>query len=581
MATVTSNSAGTQLSGLASGLDWTSIIDNLVTIERAPETLLNTQINTYTNKKSDWTQIGTDLTKLTTDLTNLKDPSFFSNRTATPSDTTLASAQATAGTPNGTYNFEVTQIATAAVQQSAIEGGKALSATSDVSKVVLSSAGFATPITAGNFTVNGNIVTIATTDTLQSVFDKISTATSGAVTGSYDPAKDEISLNSSSPIVLGSSNDTSNFLQVADLFNNGSGAITSTSALGSVNQYAALTSSNLTTTVSDGGGGNGSLIINGVNINYNVKNDSINDVLQRITDSTAGVTATYDSLNNRFSLTNKTLGNIGISLNDVTGNFLAATGLAGTAGGTLLGGTNLQYKLNGGTTLLTSQTNQITSGTSGVTGLTVNALKVGTFSVTVAADTSKISSAISGFVSDYNSLQSFISSKTATTKDANGNTVAGDLTGNLDAEGLANSLRSLVDAVPFSGAVSSLDSLGIQSNGTDNTLALSDTTTLNNALANNLEKVKALFTDSTSGIGTKLDSFISNFNGINGPLNNLTSSLAKEITTNNNTITTLEAKITQDKARITQEFVNYENVASSTSSQKSYLTSFFSSSSSS
>jgi hypothetical protein len=89
------------------------------------------------------------------------------------------------------------------------------------------------------FTVNGKQVTLATTDSLQQVFDKIATATSNTVTASYDssvgqPTSDKITLGSGSPIILGSATDTSNFLQVAQLFNNGTGSISSTSALGSV-----------------------------------------------------------------------------------------------------------------------------------------------------------------------------------------------------------------------------------------------------------------------------------------------------------------------------------------------------------
>ena len=211
----------------------------------------------------------------------------------------------------------------------------------------LANAGFANPVTAGTFTVNGKAITISTSDTLQSVFDQISTATGGAVTGSYNASTDEISLASSSPIVLGSATDTSNFLQAAELYNNGTGTITSTSALGGINLNSTLSSANLATAISDGGSGNGEFLINGVQINYNASTDTINDVLQRINDSSAGVTATYDGVNNSFKLTNKTTGDVGISMQDVTGNFLAATGLSS---GTLQRGTNLEYSINGGGT---------------------------------------------------------------------------------------------------------------------------------------------------------------------------------------------------------------------------------------
>lgn len=75
--------------------------------------------------------------------------------------------------------------------------GKAFSATSDVSGVTIGSAGFSRGGDGGNVQVNGAEVTVATTDTLEDVFDKIATATGDTVTTSYLPASDKIRLSSS------------------------------------------------------------------------------------------------------------------------------------------------------------------------------------------------------------------------------------------------------------------------------------------------------------------------------------------------------------------------------------------------
>ena len=75
-----------------------------------------------------------------------------------------------------------------------------------------------------------------------------------------------------------------------------------------------MSSANLAATpVSDGGSGAGEFMLNGEQIDFNATTDSNNDVMQRIKDSSAGVTATYDSVNSRFELTNKTTGDVGIS----------------------------------------------------------------------------------------------------------------------------------------------------------------------------------------------------------------------------------------------------------------------------
>ncbi len=578
MASATNSSLA--LSGLASGIDWTSIVSELLTVERAPETQMKTEQTTDQSKNTAYQAIGTTLTTLQGDVTTLSDPAFFDSRTTALSNSSVASATAAEGAPLGNYTFNITKLASDAVQQGTTATGKALSATNDVSGLVLANAGFANPVTAGTFTVNGKAITIATSDTLQSVFDKISTATGGAVTGSYiattgTATTDEISLSSGSPIVLGSATDTSNFLQASKLYNNGTGTVTSTSALGGVNLSSSLDSSNLATTVTDGGSGNGEFIINGVQINFNASTDAVNDVLQRINDSAAGVTATYDGVNDRFELTNKTTGDVGISLQDVTGNFLAATGLSG---GTLQRGSNLQYNINGGGTL-TSQSNTVDGSSSGLTGLSVTALALGSTTISVNSDTSKISSAIQSFVTDYNAAQNKIATDTTGTTDSSGTTTPGVLIGDQDVEGIATSLRQLVGVSPsgLSGVVKSLNDLGILSNGSDNTLALSDTTTLTSALNNNLSDVKNLFTDPTNGLATNLGTYLTNTTGTNGVLAGDEANMTKESTDITNSINSLEQKITSDQTRLTNEFVAMETAINSINTEKQYLNSYFSS----
>lgn len=106
-----------------------------------------------------------------------------------------------------------------APQRRLLPDQQTLAATSDVSGVILGDAAFPTLLKAGTFTINGEQITVATTDTLDSVFQQIFAATGGDVAASYDPTTDRISLTSasSSEIVLGSATDTSNFLQATGL----------------------------------------------------------------------------------------------------------------------------------------------------------------------------------------------------------------------------------------------------------------------------------------------------------------------------------------------------------------------------
>lgn len=366
-----------QLSGLASGFDWLSLVDQVANLERASQRRLIAERSVLQQRQTAYRNIVTELQALQTRAAALKDLSLFSQRSTALNTFGVATASAAAGTMTGQYTFSFSQLATAARQVGGANAGASLNPTNNVSGLVLADAAFATAISAGTFTVNGAPVSIATTDTLQAVFDKINTATGGAVTGSYNAATDKITLSSAGAISLGSASDTSNFLQVARLSNNGTGTVSSALALGVVKQGAALASANFATPVSDGGGGAGAFKINGVTIEFNATTDSLSTVLGRINESVAGVVAHYDSVADQVILTNRATGDIGIALQDVTGNFLAATRLLTSAGGALEAGQDLQYTVNGGATL-TSRSNTVTAESHGIAGLTVNALSAGT-----------------------------------------------------------------------------------------------------------------------------------------------------------------------------------------------------------
>lgn len=566
------------VSGLASGFDWRTLVDQLAQAERAPEQRLQSDQATIQQRNAAYGKIQTQLETLNTRLTTLTDASFFTSRLTQTSDSTHATATAAASATLGQFVFDIQQLATASKQQGTANIGGALNATSDVSSLALNTAGFNTPITDGTFTVNGKQVTIAATDTLQAVFGKISTATGGAVTGSYDPTSDKISLTSSSAIVLGSATDTSNFLQVAKLSNNGTGSISSATALGSIRLGASLASANFTTPLTDGGAGAGELKINGVSIQYNASADSVAAVLDRINTSTAGVTASYDAVNDRFTLVSKATGDMGIALEDVTGNFLAATGLSG---GTLQRGQDLLYTVNNGGQLR-SQSNTISEATSGVAGLSVTALDKGAVTISVNSDTAKIKQGITDFLAAYNQVQTLIDSQTASTTDAQGKVTAGLLAGEMDANDIASQLRRLTfgQATGLTSAIKSLSDLGIDSSGDNNSLTLADSTKLDDALANNLTGVAALFTDKTYGLTATLGGYLGHTVGDNGTLVTKQDNLTKQSAAIDTQVANMERVILDDRQRMIDSFVAMESAQQKANQQLQYLQQRFGSSSS-
>jgi len=585
MATTGIDTSSLAISGLASGFDWQSFVQNMANAERAPETTLRTQQSTIQQRNSAYTTIKTDLTTLQTAIDALKDSSLYQARGVQTSNTAAATVSAADGAAAGSYTFNFTQLATSSTITGAGNIASPLNPTSDVSGLSLATAGFAAPVTAGTFTINNQQVTVAATDTLQDVFNKIAAATNNTVQASYDPTSDKITLASYDPgtgqpalgqeIVLGSATDTSNFLRLAGLNNNGTGSITSATALGSVRTTAVLSAADLSTPISDGGSGAGEFKINGVSISFNASTDTVASVLDRINSSAAGVTATYDSLNDRFVLTSRATGDMGIALQDVTGNFLAATGLSG---GTLTHGKNLQYTVNGGPTL-TSQSNTITDASSGITGLSVTALQENTpVTVSVSSDTSKLKSAIQSFVDAYNQVQSYINTQTASSTDSTGKVTAGLLANDGLASDIASSLRSGVfsQVTGLSGSLSHLSDLGYQTNGYDNQLALSDTDQLDSTLANNLSDLQQFFSDPTNGLAVRFDTLMTNTIGDSGSLVTHQTSLTKQSTDIDTQIANLEKRVTADQTRMTNEFVAMETAQAKINQELSYLSQNFS-----
>ena len=566
--------SGISLSGLASGLDWQSLVAQLIAAERAPETALLAQQSIDTQKIDAFSTINTDLLALQTAVQALGDNNVFLGRTAAVGDPNSGwSVTASPGADIGQHTFNVLTLATNAQRVGASNAGAAISATSDVSGVTLATMNVVTPITAGNFTVNGAQVAIETTDSLQDVFDKISTATGGSVTASYDPSTDTISLSSSGEIVLGAANDTSNFLSVAKLFNNGTGNITSTGQLGVVDTAAALINAHLQQPI--GGvdsNGDGSFVINGVTIAFNVNDDSIQGILTRINQSGAGVTASYDNVADKFVLKNNTTGDVGLSISEASGGLLEAMGLNST--GALLRGQNATVQVDGGSTLI-STSNTFDSSLTGLTGLAVTATSTGTQTVTVSGDTTDVQGKIQAFIDAYNALQSYIDSQTVTTS-TDTTVTTSLLSGNRDVTDLASSLRSMVfNSVPgLTGTIQRLEGMGIDFTGTSSQLSIVDQSKLDLALQDNADEVQALF-NGPGGLVSQLNDFITNATGTSGLIATETARYTTDSSAIDDQIAAMERRILQDQDRLTASFIAMEQAQALIQQQSAAFTNAF------
>lgn len=564
-----------QLSGLASGFDWKSFTDQIMAIERRPADVLVAEQASNERKSDMLATLGTKLETLQVAAKALKAKDLFAQRTA-KSGSSGSTWDISAGvtTAPGVHEFNVTQLATTARKNGAADAGQALNPTSDdVSGLTVGTLKIGKPVTAGTFTVNGSKVNVALTDSLQDVLTAIGTATGGDVTATYDHLSDKISLVSASgTLEIGAGNDTSNFLRSMKLSNGGGGSAISATKLGNVSLSNSIDSANLSTPVA---ASTGSFKINGVSIAYDAASDSISAVLARVTASSAGVTASYDSVNDRFLLTNKSTGDSSISVTDDTGGLMASLGLM--SGGSFTQGKDALFTVNGGPEI-SAASNTLSESDHGIAGLSIKTDSVGTQNVTVSADTGTAKTAIETFISKYNDVQDYIDTVTKITRGTGGKVTSAALANNREVQDWSHSLRTIAFAqVSGSSGAMRLESMGVDFTTGTNKLAVKDADKFASALADSSADVANFFQSTSVGFAAKFESFITK-------ATDLDSEMQARITKKNSEMDTqigvIERRMEQERARMEAAFIKMESAQSSLKSQQSALSKAFSSSSS-
>ena len=578
------------ISGLASGFDWKSVVDQLTAVERTPQTKVRTEQTTLASRRSALGQIATQLTDLQTKATALGDSSLYNRRSVSSSDTTIASVSTADGAVTGSYSINVTTLATPSSWLGATSGIISPLHTADISASagqagpVLSAAGWGSTLTAGTVTIgvqnsSGTVtnatVTVATTDTLKEVLVKLDTAIGSTGGATYSSANDQVTITrpNGTNLILGSASDTSNLLSCLKLFTPASGAnAVSDSKLGSLKLSGSLSSQPLVTPLTYGTTATtGAFSINGVSISYS-SSSTLASVLNSINDSTAGVQASFDSGLNRIVLKNKEAGNRGVVLaQSGSSNLLTAFGLTG---GTLSNGTDLVYSINGGATAK-ARSNTIKDSDSGLTGLTITASKVGTTTINSANDTGAARSAVDALVSSVNRVQSLISSLTVSNRDAAGKITAGVLAYDQTIFQLGSSLRSLL-SLQLSGGPSTtirgLADLGYSTTGYTNELSATNSASLNTALSSQLSEVQKFFSTTTTGLSERITSFVKPMVDENsGTLPQRQKGLTEQSSKLDDQLVAMERRVQSNRERLLAGFRAMEAAQAKSNSQMQFL----------
>ena len=275
-------------------------------------------------------------------------------------------------------------------------------------------------------------------------------------------------------------------------------------------------------------------------ITINSSDNTLTGLASAINNQNLGVTASVvtDANGARLALVSQSSGAAGdLSISGASSGLSFGFTKAAT-------GTNASLTVDG--VPVSSASNTVTGA---VTGLTLNLTGADpntTVSISVAPNASAVTSAVTSFVNDYNTLIGQVN--TENSFDASTNS-AGPLQGDSTVEMLQSALLGSISySAGGNSAVATLADLGITMND-DGTISL-DSSTLNNAISNNYSAVQTFL----QGDGTGTNGFASQFNT---QLTNLTDPVSGAFTVDlsgyNATVSSLQNEITDFQTYITAQ----------------------------
>ena len=575
-----------QFSGLGSGLDFASWIEQLVAAKKATSvTPLETKKTELENQSSALNTIKTSFTNFQSALKNFTsvitgtDNDIWGNTNITSSADKYVTATSTSALATGDIKVSVEQLATNTVAQSTVNAGKVITEDTLYSQVGNNQSKGGT----FSFYVDNKRYEIdidRTKDTMGDIINKINDVSGGKAEAKINTdGTFEISSTGGEKISVGSFSDTSNFASIMKLTDSTGTSVKSAYVQTSFLTNKAMSSeeSGLSQTVSAG-----TIKINGVEFEIN-ENTSLQDLINKInTTEDAKVSAKYDTLTNKLVFTSKESGEFNISLEAEGTNFFDVFGLTkdgGLAEGSQTLGQNAILTVNGNK--IVSSSNTVTSESTGINGLTINALKVtdgsdedNTTEVTLSAksDLTEVKSAITEFVDAYNKITNQIDEATA--KD-------GYLEMDINLRSIQNELRNIVGSiVSDNGSFGMLSQIGISTGDAGLDVSNSATTLVfdeeafDEAWAKDSNSVKNLISGGYSGDKTGIfDQLLTKVSNTLDPTNGMftvkSESISRLISNQEDRITRAYNSLDSYETQLTKKFQYMDEMISKLQQQYS------------
>ncbi|MGA2147725.1 MAG: flagellar filament capping protein FliD [Bryobacteraceae bacterium] len=303
------------------------------------------------------------------------------------------------------------------------------------------------------------------------------------------------------------------------------------------------------------------LTVNGVATTITPSGNTLDDLVNAINGAGAGVSATIVNMGGssgadyRLVLTSDELGPDTIQLND------GATDLMSP----LSSGALAEYKVNGSSTDVTSTSSQVTLSPGLTVTIQPDATAGNSATVTVTTDYSGLSTALSSFVSAYNSAVTAVQAQTGQN--------AGTLSGDSTVYQLENILDNIAEYTGSgSGSVNSLTDLGLD---LDSTGQLSfDSSTFSSLNTTDIQSF--LGSASTGGfLQMATNAATSATDNSTGIIENNVSALQTQITNENSLISNQQDMITNMETNLETKLSAADAAIATLESEKTYFTDLF------
>lgn len=392
------NVSGISFGGIASGLDTEGIITQLTNIERSSVPRLNLQRNKLLQKAELYAAFKGRISGIAQAANALTSSDAFRAVGISVSDPAVISVTTSGTAQPGSYDFKVSKLALAQKISSAPQA----STTAALGQ-------------SGQFVVNGKVVNVDATDSLQSIAAKVNTLNNGVSAGVVNGGTGQAYLTFTS-----AQTGLANKPAIADLTGSTLASLGILSGAATVRQSVTngATSFNLssnTTAVASQIGASGlgpqTVQINGIDVTLDLSTDSLQAVADKInlagTGATASVVTSLDKGVAKFSLTITGPGATPTFTD--AGNTLAGLGiLQQGAGRELIQAQDAAYSVDG--VPLTSATNIIENVVAGtkITLLKADALTPVSSTLNLSNDAGAVGARVKGIMGAFNDTLAFI-----------------------------------------------------------------------------------------------------------------------------------------------------------------------------